>query len=56
MFIGTTLPFVQTFVTEVDTALRRIQPEAGADQTPTRMVGVLSAGHSGHQLGVLETF
>lgn len=39
MFIGTTLPFVQTFVTEVDTALRRIKPEAGLTRIQGEWLG-----------------
>jgi hypothetical protein len=39
MFIGTTLPFVQTFVAEIDKALRRIEPEAGLTRIQREWLG-----------------
>jgi hypothetical protein len=39
MFIGTTLPFVKTYVAEVDAALRRIKPDAGLTRLQGEWLG-----------------
>ena len=44
MFIGKTLPFVRTFVDELDRRLRRIAPEAGLTRIQKEWLGFCLVG------------